>query len=176
MPLLADRLGTTSHLSPLLQKARLLGIGGPRDLENIALSKGLRYYGRPDPGTTAIPACQTDAFSTEELTIALMSPSAPYSLNRLRMAGALLGTPNISAARILKLARRERCEAIVRHLAEQAIQVEPGNPFWRTLLDGLPELPPVRPDALPHLSRLVAMSGLSRDGLGPRMQWIRPSA
>lgn len=141
MSLLADRLGTTVHLSPLLQKARSLGVRGPRDLENIALAKGLRYYGRPDPGTTAIPACQTEAFSMEELAIALMSPAAPYSLNRLRMAGALLGAPGISAAKILRLARQERCEAIVRHIAQQAIQVEPGNPFWPTLMGGLPESP-----------------------------------
>ena len=36
---LAYRLGTTTHLSPLPQKARRLGVRAPEDLERIALER-----------------------------------------------------------------------------------------------------------------------------------------
>jgi hypothetical protein len=164
----------------LLQKAKRLGVREPADLEKVALARGLRHFGRVAlPADSAsvplpIPADDPDRFTNEELAIALMSPSAPYSLNRLRMAGALLGAAGVSASKILNLARQERCEMVVRHIALQARMVEPENMFWRTLLDGLPESQPVRTDVLPHLTRLVAMSGVTREGRGPLMQWIRP--
>lgn len=48
MPTLAQRIGTSTHLSPLLQKARSLGVNDSRDLESIAIARGLRYFGLPD--------------------------------------------------------------------------------------------------------------------------------
>lgn len=41
---LARRLGTTAHLSPLLMKARRLGLRVPEDLERLAVRRGCRYY------------------------------------------------------------------------------------------------------------------------------------
>jgi hypothetical protein len=38
-PTLAERLGTTTHLSPLLHKARRLGLG-PKELELSAIQRG----------------------------------------------------------------------------------------------------------------------------------------
>jgi hypothetical protein len=177
---LAKRLGTSAHISPLLQKAKRLGVQTPEDLERIALSRGLRYFGRPDPSSAellpepAMPAFDPQRFPNEELAIALMSPSLPYSLTRLRMAGALLGADRVSAPEILRLARLERCESIVRHIAQCAAQVEPRNPFWASLLIHLPLSPPTAPDVLPHPTRFIAMSGLDRTGRINRRQWIRP--
>ncbi len=179
-PPLANRLGTTAHLSALLQKTKRLGVRTPEDLEHIALTRGLRYFGRIDLSSdqdgpkSEMPALDPELFSNEELAIALMSPSLPYSLNRLRMAAAMLGADGISAEKILRLARMERCETIVRHIAEAAVRVEPDDPLWQTLLNNLPAPPPLRPDLLPHPSRFVAMSGLDRSGRNLRTQWIRP--
>ena len=182
MPLsLAHRLGTSAHLSPLVQKAKRLGARKPEDLEHIALARGLRYFGKIDPTTGELPpetpmlALDPKHFSNEELAITLMSPSLPYSLTRLRMAGAMLGALGISAHQILRLARLERCETIVRHIAECASQVEPHHPLWGLLLEHLPHSPPPAPDILPHPTRFVAMSGLDRTGRSNRMQWIRPT-
>ena len=174
---LAHRLGTTAHISPLLQKARQLGVRAPEDLERIALTRGLRYFGCVAPpleGNDTVPSPQPEQFPNEELAIALMSPSLPYSLNRLRMAAAMLGAAGISPGKILRLARMERCETVVCHIAGCGAAVEPDHPLWQTLLRELPVPPPLGPDILPHPSRFVAMSGLDRTGRNMRVQWIRP--
>jgi hypothetical protein len=178
---LANRLGTTAHLSPLIHKAKRLGLHEPENLEHLALARGLRYFGQilqtaNNTGTESpTPLPDPEQFSNEELAIALMSPSLPYSLTRLRMAAAMLGDKSIRAHTILRLARLERCEIIVRHIAECATRVEPDYSLWKTLLENLPTPPPLAPDTLPHPSRFVAMSGFDRSGRNHRMQWIRPS-
>ena len=174
------RMGTSSHLSPLMQKAKRLGVRNPSDLEEIAIARGLRYFGRPaelspDAKKAMMQAHDHEFFSQEELTIALMSPTLPYSLNRLRMAGAMLGAEGISAEKILKLARMERCETTVRHIAELGSKVEPSQTLWHSLLEQLPPALNTPPDVLPHLSRFVTMSGLDRTGRSYRTQWIRPT-
>ena len=174
-------MGTTAHLSPLVQKTKRLGVRTPEDLQHIALARGLRYFGQINLASDGLrpespmPALDREHFSNEELAIALMSPSLPYSLTRLRMAAAMLGANGNSAEKILRLARMERCEPIVRHIAECAAQVEPLHPLWQTLLKNLPAQPALRPDALPHPTRFVAMSGLDRSGRNLRAQWVRPS-
>jgi hypothetical protein len=45
-PTLAEKLGTTTHLSPLLQKARRLGLGA-NDLEQLAIQRGCDYSRPP---------------------------------------------------------------------------------------------------------------------------------
>jgi hypothetical protein len=174
---LANRLGTGSHLSPLMQKARRLGVFSPDDLEEIAITRGLRYFGQTsDHGNKSTSkAIDPKNFTNGELAIALMSPSLPYSLTRLRMAGAMLGAEGVSPPEILRLARLERCESIVRHIAECAFKVEPHHPLWSALLEHLPDFAPPPPDILPHPSRFVAMSGIDRTGRTYRMQWIRPT-
>lgn len=55
-------------------------------------------------------------------------------------------------------------------------ELEPDNPFWKNLLEHLPPAtPPTQPDVLPHPTRFVAMSELTRRGQGPVSQWIRPT-
>lgn len=179
---LAGRLGTTPHISSLLMKARRMGVRQPEDFEKLAVLRGLRYYDpRGDsmklPPTLAETPTTTvePAFTNEELALALLSPSAPYSLQRLRMGAAMLAAEGNRPERIASLARRERSETIVRHIGQCGMETEPQNPFWKSLLDLLPITPPPRPDALPHPTRFVAMTGLSRAGKGCLMQWIRPT-
>jgi hypothetical protein len=180
---LAGRLGTTAHLSALLMKARRLGLTTPVDLERLAVSRGLRYYdshGDSLKGEEAptVPANEIDRkLSNEELAIALLAPSAPYSQQRLRMGAAMLAAEGNRLESIATLALRERCEAVVRHIALCGHEVEPENPFWDKLLDLLPASHFVpRPDALPHPTRFVAMTGITRNGVGNLRQWIRPRA
>ena len=178
---LAHRMGTSAHLSPLLRKAHRLGLRDARDLEQLALDRGLRYFGSPaqqDHGAQNLRAMSAEkalSLTNEELAIALINPAAPYSLNRIRMAAAIIAGEGISASRILRLARMERCETVVGHIAMSGAKVEPDNPLWRFLLKNLPEGTPPNPDVLPHISRFVAMSGITRYGKQNSMQWIRPS-
>jgi len=181
---LAGRLGKTAHLSALLMKVRRLGLASPSDLERLAVSRGLRYYdSHGDSLKNGVsPLHGSDGrisgeFTNEELAIALFSPSAPYSQQRLRMGAAMLAAEGNRPESIANRAVRERCEAVVRHIASCGREVEPENPFWEKLLELIPaghsELPP---DALPHPTRFVAMTGITRKGVGNLKQWIRPRA
>lgn len=182
-PTLARRLGTTAHLSPLLLKAKRLGLHTPEDLERLAIHRGLRYYD-PHGDSATSPARQSespaapnrDRFTDEELALALLSPAAPYSMQRLRMGAAMISAEGNRPETIARLARCERSESIVRYVASCGRQAEPDNPFWNELLARLPVSPAHPVDRLPHLSRFVAMTGLTRSGKGPRMKWIRPDA
>ena len=69
-PTLAAKLGTTTHLSPLLRQARRLGLG-PGELEILAAQRGCRHYSN---GTEPEqPLASEREFSNEELAIALLS-------------------------------------------------------------------------------------------------------
>lgn len=127
--------------------------------------------GRDQPTSTMDPS----HFTNEELVIALINPAAPYSLTRLRMAAAIIGADGVSPEKIIRLARQERCESVVTHIARCGNTVEPDNPFWQTLLENLPNTPHPNPDVLPHISRFVAFSGITRNGRENSMQWIRPT-
>jgi hypothetical protein len=113
--------------------------------------------------------------TNEELAIALLSPSAPYSQQRLRMGAAMMAADGNSPESLARLALRERCGTVVRHIAKCGHDVEPDNPFWKCLLERVPaESTTYRTDALPHPTRFVAMTGLTRNGAGNFKQWIRP--
>ena len=179
---LARRMGTTPHISPLLMKAGRLGLKKPEDLEKLAVRRGLRYYESygdskslpRDQDGSSINANE-DVLSNEELALALISPATPYSLQRLRMSAAMIAAQGNKPETIAFLAQRERSEPIVRHIAQCGSEAEPNNPFWNKLLELLPQTPAPAIDVLPHLTRFVAMTGLTRAGKGLRMQWIRPT-
>ena len=181
---LAGRLGTTAHLSALLMKVRRLGLSTPVDLERLAVSRGLRYYDshgdslKGQNGPPTVPESGSErGLTNEELAIALLSPSATYSQQRLRIGAAMLAAEGNRPESIASLALRERCETVVRHIASCGHEVEPANPFWDKLLRLLPasHSEPL-PDALPHPTRFVAMTGVTRNGVGNLKQWIRPRA
>lgn len=179
---LAGRLGTTAHLSTLLMKARRLGLADPQDLERLAVSRGLRYYDSHGDSlkgrgvTSTVPESGIDGgFTNEELAIALLSPSAPYSQQRLRMGAAMLAAEGNHPESLASLTLRERSGNVVRYIAVCGHDVEPENPFWDRLLELLPadHAAPV-PDVLPHPTRFVAMTGITRNGVGNLKQWVRP--
>ncbi len=178
---LAHRLGTTSHLSAVLMKAKRFGCQTFEDLERLAIKRGLRYYdssgnsrGHHTGDVLCSKANSSNCLTNEELAIALLSPAAPYSMQRLRMGAALLAADGNCPKTISQLAKWDRSGAVVRYIALCGQRVEPDNSFWSELLELLPQFPPFHDDALPHFSRFVAMTGLTRNGQGPVAQWIRP--
>ncbi len=181
---LAERLGTTAHLSALLMKARRLGLETPADIERLAVSRGLRYYDshgdsmKGERATLIVPESENEeGLTNEELAVALLCPSALYSQQRLRMGAAMLASEGNRPESIARLALRERCGTVVRHIACCGREVEPENPFWEKLLGLLPAGQSVpQPDVLPHPTRFVAMTGITRKGVGTLNQWIRPRA
>lgn len=174
---LAQRLGTTAHMSVLLAKARRLGFDSPERLEDLARRRGLRYYSGPhsivkEEGGEELAG---DKLSNEELALCLLSICLPYSQQRIRMGAAMLAAEGNSPERIAWLAKQERCERVVHYIASLGSQVEPENSFWSDLLPLLPSFEKPRPDLLPHITRFVAMTGFTRNGRETVMQWIRPT-
>jgi hypothetical protein len=170
VPTLARKLGTTEHLSPLLHKARKLGLG-PRELQMLAVQRGCIHY---SDGTEPLEPLATEtAFSNEELTIALLSPCLPYDPHSIRCGAAMASAPGNNAANLARLAIMERCEIPLRYIAECGQHFEPENVFWKELLQVLP--PHAAPsDVLPHPTRFVAMTGFTRRGRELLIEWQRP--
>ena len=171
-PTLAEKLGTTTHLSPLLQKARRLGLDA-EGLERLAIQRGCSYYHNGE--ILFPPSVSTHQFPNEELAIALLNPALRYNPQTIRLGAAMLGATGNNVNQIARLARMERSEAIVRYVAEAGKRFEPENPFWTKLLALLPGSFAHKSGVLPHPTRFVAMTGMTRRGVETVTQWIRPT-
>jgi len=86
----------------------------------------------------------------------------------------MIGATDIQPEDIARLAKFERCQAIVRYVAECGRKFEPENDFWVTLLNLLPDTPSPKSSVMPHPTRFVAMTGITRRGVETVAQWIRP--
>lgn len=168
----APQTGERSAItSPLLDKARRLGLLLPLDLERLAVMRGCDYYER-DLGPR-IPPIGEVPLSNDELAIALIVPSLHPSAREIRLAAALLGAPDVRADEVAALAVQENCADVVRHIALCGRRFEPKNCFWQTLLDLLPDVK-VDTDRVPHPTRFVEMTGIDRGKIGVFTRWIRP--
>src|SRR5438552_2016720 len=88
-PTLAEKLETTAHISPLLRKAKRLGLDSAELLESLAVARGCWHY--RSPGLIAAPEVAESDFSNEELGVALLSACLPYSPHSIRGGAAMLG-------------------------------------------------------------------------------------
>ena len=172
-PTLATRLGTTTHFSMLLRKARKLGLASPNDLSNLAAQRGCRHYWHED-----VPAGELATrgqFNDEELAIALLNVALPFDPHAIRCGAAMVNAEGNSAARLTWLAKLERSERVLRYVAECGKKYEPENLFWDELLVLLPEYSPLPDGALPHPTRFIAMTGFI-PGVGRKLvtEWQRP--
>ena len=156
--------------SRLLAKARQRGLSLPLDLERLAIARGCGYYER-DLGPFAGTGDEVP-LSNAELAIALVAPSLQPTAHHIRLAAALLGAADESAADAATLAVDENCVGVVRYIALCGRRFEPGNSFWTELLNALPETVVDR-DRLPHPTRFVEMTGIDRGKVGTFTRWIR---
>ena len=168
----------------LLRKARKVGLDSASELIGLAVARGcLHYQGGPEPVPSAPPS--RSAFTDGELSITLLSPSLPYHPRALRVGAQLLGSHNNQPQRLALLARRERADNVVRHIAAAGQQTEPHETFWQELLAALATTSPTRsrvpPGVLPHPSRFRSQAGLLPPlhlaaGSKPAITWLRPSS
>ena len=170
-PTLATKLGTTTHLSPLLHKARRLGLDGEK-LQILAVQRGCDHYRTGDEPET--PLASESALSNEELAIALLCVALPYDPRSIRCGAAMLGADGNSPETLVRQAILERSEVPVRYVALAGHKFEPENPFWSRLLSLLPEVPIPDNGALPHPTRFVSMTGFTQKGPGLVVWWERP--
>jgi hypothetical protein len=171
---LAEKLGTTPRTSLLLQKAQMVGLTDADALERLAVARGCWHYRQPEMPDP--PRVDESQFGNEELAIALLSPSHPYSPHTIRLGAAMLGAVGNSAAKLISLATAEGCEIVVRYIAKSGLQFEADNPLWHELLEKLPETPEPEDGVFPHPTRFVSMTGFTRAGPGKVTVWIRPRA
>ncbi|MFT5040110.1 MAG: hypothetical protein ACI8TX_001067 [Hyphomicrobiaceae bacterium] len=87
----------------------------------------------------------------------------------------MLGAEGNAAEEIARLAQWERCEAVVRYIVECGRKFEPRNGFWSRLLELIPQTLPPKACVIPHPSRFVAMTGITRRGVETVAEWIRPA-
>ena len=170
---LAHKLGTTTHVSALLMKARRLGLRTPRDLHNLAVQRGCQHYRQGDePAGELAPET---AFTNEELAIALLTISQPYEPHTIRCGAAMLGAEGNDPKTLARLTIWERSEAVVAYIAGCGRKFEPGNSFWPDLLSLLPITPSPKDGVMPHPTRFVAMNGFERRiGKKLSIEWQRP--
>ncbi len=168
---LAAKLGTTAHLSPLLHKARRLGLG-PRELEILAVPRGCIHYSNGAEPTR--PLATEDEFSNEDLALALLSTALPYDPHSIRCGAAMLSAEGNDPKRLAHRAVMECCVTPIRYVAEAGRRFEPDVSFWKELLDALPAARPPRAGVLPHPTRFVAMTGFTRRGPELVVEWQRP--
>src|SRR5207253_2289443 len=121
------------------------------------------YYheGEPLPPATV----NQEQFSDEELAIALLNPALRYHPQTLRIGAAMLGSERNEPEKIACLAKYERCESVVRYVAEAGRRFEPHNEFWQRVLTLIPESPKPKSSVVPHPTRFVAMTGITRRGI-----------
>jgi hypothetical protein len=114
-------------------------------------------------------------FSNEELAVALVSGSLEGDARHVRVAAQLLGAPGLSAAKVARLARMERCVPIIHYIAEAGARENPDNSsFWSSLLEQLPASPPIPEGRMPHPSRFMSQPGWSPPSRPVRRaSWLR---
>jgi len=173
MSTLAFTLGCTAPVSPLLRKARRLGIGNLDQILALAVARGCRHYAAcvpvqaiEDPGMEKLP--------DDELTILLLLGEHPYNPTAVRCAAQLARSRLIKPARLLFLAKCEKVERVLAHIARAGADHDPpGADYWQVVLDGISNQKSRQEPHLPHWSRFVSMPGLQRLGaVEPR--WLVP--
>ena len=173
VPTLAEKLGMTTHLSPLLMKARRLGLDAA-GLEQLAVARGcVHYSGNGEPLSNEV--CEA-SFLIGELAVALLNPALGYDPHSIRCGAAMLGATGNRPPRLARLLRMERAEQPTRHVAQEGQRYEPANPFWADLLDALPSTPVPKSGVLRHPTRYITMTGFTRSGPGLVTHWVRPAS
>lgn len=165
---LARQVGETAHYSLLLRKARGLGLDELPALMCLAVARGARHYASVHPPADSDPGVA--ALSHEELVVLLVLGSHPFDPFAVRCAAQLLSRCDFH--RLGRLARQERVERVLGHIARAGITHDEAHADrWRELLESLGHPAPVAPGRLPHWSRFVSQSGVTRQG-GSRVDWL----
>lgn len=172
MPTLAQSLSTTCPVSPLLRKARRLGLSGVDSMIQLAANRGCRHYSREG---SQCPDLDVADLSNTELTILLLVGENPYTPDAIRCAAQLARSPGIDPRKMARLAVMEKCEKVLSHIAWSGAHHDAdGEPFWLDLLSHLDvQAGEIQQGTLPHWSRFVSMPGIQRGGAA-EATWLTP--
>jgi len=170
-PTLAQKLGDTTHLSPLLR--RVIHAAGSKEragdwLLKVAVQRGANHYKRTYPED--LPP-DDPTFSHEEIGIALCLGHLNDQPMYIRAAAQLLSSPRTDIGRLVRLAEMERCEMVLHHIADAAVRIESVLEPWASVRRLLRKRREAPKGVLPHWTRFVSMTGVTREG-GPHTDWL----
>jgi hypothetical protein len=168
MATLAHKLGEISHYSVLLRRARAFGLGSAQDFVRLAVARGCSHYSGIFPELESDPGF--DAISNEELVALLLLGSNEFEGMAIRCAAQLASRCDLK--QLSAIARRERVARPLAYIARAGrIHDQMRKDFWDELIILLGEQPPVADGVLPHWSRFVSQTGVTRNG-GENVQWL----
>jgi hypothetical protein len=169
MPTLAQELHESSHYSALLRSARAVGLNSTEDFIRLGVARGCYHYGPGYPANKSDPGLEK--ISNEDLVALLLLGSNEYEPFAIRCAAQLIST--CDAERLAFVARRERIERSLAYIANAALEHDSGNNgFWEDLLNRLGEQAPVPEGIMPHWSRFVSQTGITRGGQ-ESIKWLK---
>jgi hypothetical protein len=173
LPTLARKLGKPTHVSPLLKKLERAGIANTKEMAATAIARGCHHYAGCLP-TVPVPARNSQTISDEELAIALLCPSNPYDPMLVRIGSQLLSKQTCNPEKLIALAKRERCEAILKYIAQAGKETEPDSSTWEYLIARLPQSREPKKGILPHKSRFRRETGITNPQKPTlKAQWLR---
>jgi hypothetical protein len=168
---LGRKLGDTAHISGLaIRLARLSGAGDrlPEWLLKSAVERGAKHYQREFD--RLLPP-DNSAVSDEEIGVALCLGQMPDDPWFIRAAAQLLSSCRVNPQRLARLAKMERVEPVLLHIAAASERVGHSIEPWATLRRQLHSRRSIRTEALPHWTRFAILPGLTRNGYAPP-QWL----
>lgn len=159
---LANRLGTTWHVSPLMMKIKRLmkkypahETDVPEDwLIDVSIGRGLQQFVRDTAGDETFIPPPTAEFSNEELVVALCNTALLDRPQMVRMAGHIISRGDLDVMKLKRLIVMERVEVVVAELARAALRIDPEHPAWKTLWQVYQKHAGVRSPVI-HWSRLA---------------------
>ena len=172
-PTLARKLGNPTHVSPLLKKLERAGITNTKEMAATAIARGCHHYAGC-LSTRPIPARTSQAISDEELAIALLCPSNPYDPMLVRIGSQLLSKQSCKPEKLIALAKRERCEVILKYIAQAGKETEPDSSTWKYFIAQLLQCGEPKKGILPHKSRFRRETGITNPKKPTlKAQWLR---
>jgi hypothetical protein len=168
MATLAKELGEISHCSALLKRASRLGLDSVSDFVGLAVLRGCSHY------APAFPHFEKEigfeSISNEELVALLLLGSNEFEPIAVRCAAQLTG--RCDAEKLAHIARRERFERALLYIATAGRDHDAANEeFWNKLIGLIGVQRPVTEGILPHWSRFVSQTGVTRYGEGD-VRWL----
>ena len=150
---LAQRLGISAPVSPLLMKIRRLSQGRSLVPWLIAMANDRGYTAVQ--GTVAAPGpAMSGSLSNEELATAFLLPAMPDEPQSLRLAAQMISRAEVNVSALFRLAEREGVLRLLSGLAQEALKVSPVHEVWLALANATGQQKPLR-DRLIHWTRLA---------------------
>jgi hypothetical protein len=168
MATLAKELGEIRNSSALLRRANRLGFNTVGDFIRLAVARGCRHYASSFPPAERDPGFE--AILNEELVALLLLGENEYEPIAIRCAAQL--TSRCDVEKLARVARRERVGRVLSYIATAGHTHDVENrSYWVRLEILLGKQEAVADGVLPHWSRFVSQTGVTRNG-GGNVQWL----